>query len=209
VRHLLTGCRDCMEVTRPVWNFADEPVVKPGRPPRSDHGRGHLSTMIKKATAGLLLILFLSLWAPSLGQSLPGYDTWGNDQTSEELYAASEARKKARQPFEKWRTSAYIVLASIGDEFIPVRVPPHSSRQIKPSSVEGRRGKKWSIEIWEGKERVLTCGWTGNKAIGIFVVPIQRRQVWECGEKTLDATFFQVAQADPLWNDVVDPGTAQ
>jgi hypothetical protein len=29
VRHLLTGCRECEAVTRPVWSFADEPVVKP------------------------------------------------------------------------------------------------------------------------------------------------------------------------------------
>ncbi|HYO11735.1 MAG TPA: hypothetical protein VE685_00895 [Thermoanaerobaculia bacterium] len=168
-----------------------------------------MSTKMKKATAGLLLILFLPLWAPSLGQSLPGYDTQGIDQTSEEGYAASEARKKARQPFERWRSSAYLVFATIGNEFIPVRVPPHASRQIKHLSKEGRRGRKWSLEIWEGKERVLSCGWTGDKAIGIFVVAIQRRQVWECGDKKLDATFFNVAQADPLWNDVVDPRAAQ
>ena len=165
--------------------------------------------MIKKATAGFLLILFLSLRAPSLGQSLPGYDTEGLDQTSEEGYAASEARKRSRQPFEKWRSTAFLVFATVGNEFIPVRVPPHPSRQIKHLSKDGRRGKKWSLEVWEGKERILTCGWTGDRAVGIFVVAIQRRQVWECGEKKLDETFFQAAQADPLWNDVVDPRTAQ
>ena len=91
-----------------------------------------------------------------------------------------------------------------------MRVPPHPSRQIKHLSEEGRRGrKKWSLEIWEGKERVLSCGWTGDKAVGIFVVAIQRRQVWECGEKKLDSTFFEAAQADRLWNDVVDPRAAQ
>ena len=161
--------------------------------------------MTQKATAGLFLLLILPLWAPSLGQTLPGYDTGGIDQTSEEVYAASEARKKARQPFEKWRKSAYLVFATIGNEFIPVRVPPHSSRQIKHISEDGRRAKKWSLEIWEGKERVLTCGWTGDKAIGIFVVAIQRRQVWECGEKKIDDSFFRVAKEDPLWNDVVNP----
>jgi hypothetical protein len=165
--------------------------------------------MTGKATAGFFLILFLSLRAPSLGQSLPGYDTEGIDQTSEEGYAASEAQRKARQPFEAWRKTAYIVVATIGQEFIPVRVPPHPSRQIKHFSEDGRRGRKWSLEVWEGKERVLACGWTGDRAVGLFVVAIQRRQVWECGEKKLDATFFATAQADPLWNDVVDPGTAQ
>ena len=30
VRHLLTGCGECVAVTRPVWSFADEPVAKPG-----------------------------------------------------------------------------------------------------------------------------------------------------------------------------------
>ena len=165
--------------------------------------------MIKTATARLLLILFLALRAPSPGQSLPGYDTQGIDQTSEEGYAASEARKKSRQPFEKWRSTAYLVFATVGNEFIPVRVPPHASRQIKHFSKDGRRGKKWSLEVWEGKERILTCGWTGDKAVGIFVVAIQQRQVWECGERKLDETFFRTAQADPLWNDVVDPRTAQ
>jgi hypothetical protein len=165
--------------------------------------------MIKKTTAGLLLIVFLPLQATSLGQSLPGYDTEGNDQTSEELYAASEARKKSLQPFEKWRNTAFLVFATVGNEFIPVRVPPHPSRQIKHFSKDGRRGKKWSLEVWEGKERILSCGWTGDRAIGIFVVAIQRRQVWECGEKEFDDSFFRVAEEDPLWNDVVNPRSDQ
>lgn len=42
-----------------------------------------------------------------------------------------------------------------------------------------------------------------------FVVPIQRRQVWECGEKDLDESFFRVAKEDPLWADVVDPQAVQ
>lgn len=28
VRHLLTGCRECLAVTRPVWGFADDRIVK-------------------------------------------------------------------------------------------------------------------------------------------------------------------------------------
>ena len=198
VRHLLAGCRECVAVTRPVLELADE-QLKGGRQ----------STMIKRATAGFLLFLFLPLGAPSLGQSLPGHDTGGIDQTSEESYAASEARRRARQPFEKWRKTAYIVLATIGEEFIRVRNPPHPSREIRHFSEEGRRGKKWAIEIWEGGIQVLTCGWTGDKAIGVFVVPTRQRQVWECGEKKLDASFFRVAKEDPLWDDVVNPASGQ
>lgn len=162
-----------------------------------------------KATAGSVIVFLLCMAEPCLGQSLPGYETQGIDQASEESYAASEARKKARQRFEKWRTSAYLVFATIGEEFIPVRIPPHPSRQIKHFSEDGRRGKKWSLEIWEGQELVLTCGWTGDRAIGIFVVAIQRRQVWECGEKKIDDSFFRVAQEDPLWNDVANPRSDQ
>jgi hypothetical protein len=30
VRHLLTGCRKCLAVTRPVWGFADERLSPEG-----------------------------------------------------------------------------------------------------------------------------------------------------------------------------------
>jgi hypothetical protein len=156
------------------------------------------------------VVLLLSLLGPAgAAQTLPGHETQGTDQLSEELYAATEARKKARRPFEDWRKTAYIVLAAIDRELILVRNPPHGSRQIKHSLKPGKKRNKWSLEIWEGNELILTCGWSGNKAVGIFVVPIQRRQVWECGEKDLDESFFRVAKEDPLWADVVDPQAVQ
>lgn len=37
VRHMLTGCPQCLEVTRPLWRFGDLPLIPPeGDPEQGD-----------------------------------------------------------------------------------------------------------------------------------------------------------------------------
>lgn len=43
VRHLLTGCGECMAVTRLVWSFADEPLAKPADHCSVNPKNGHSS----------------------------------------------------------------------------------------------------------------------------------------------------------------------
>lgn len=40
VRHMLTGCLQCLEVTRPLWRFGDRPLVPLGgsAPERDEEG---------------------------------------------------------------------------------------------------------------------------------------------------------------------------
>lgn len=39
VRHMLTGCLQCLEVTRPLWRFGDLPLIPLGDgDPEQEHG---------------------------------------------------------------------------------------------------------------------------------------------------------------------------
>lgn len=148
----------------------------------------------RKAIPMFLLLLILPLSCVLRGQSLPGHDTAWMDNITAEQEAQQIARRRARQPFEKWQ--AYIVVAVIGSEFIEVRMPPNYS------TVHRQEKGRWSVEIWKHGRQIITCQWRGEKVVGMFPVS---GEIMECGYRNLDEGFYARCANDPLWADVAPP----
>ena len=82
--------------------------------------------------------------------------------------------------------------------------------RVERRSKDTRRGKKWSLELWQGNRRVRTegCQWTGNQVIGVFLVNVQggrgeEFRQWICATRPPDEEFYRVSKEQSAWADMV------
>ena len=169
----------------------------------------------------ILLRVFLGLALELIAVSAVAQDNWGDvggvavdglNASAISLAIAKAIGREGARPFSEWPSKAYLVFFTQGNEFVDIFYPLAAKNQVRVEKTwkDTRKGRKWSLEIWQGNRRVRTegCAWRGDQVIGVFLADIsgnrgEQFKQWVCAARAPDEEFYSVCRQQDGWADIV------
>lgn len=158
--------------------------------------------------------------APVLSVAVVAQEGWGDvgtvgvdglNASGISLSIAKAIQRQSARPFSEWPHQAFLVFFTQGNEFVDIFYPPPARNQVRVDKTwkESRKGRKWSLQIWQGNRRVRTegCAWRGDQVVGVFLADIsgnrgEQFKQWVCAARAPDAEFYAVCRQQDSWADI-------